>query len=324
MLAQLKNQISQGIRLKSTGLKSSHFKSTGFKTKALAAIFAAGLLVGCANNAMQSDAALQVDIFNPQEASMFPVSSSFISGEGEVLLVDAQFQRNDAQTLVDKIKASGKTLKTVYVSHYDPDFYFGLDLIVDNFPNVKIYTTPSTLKKMKVMAGRKLAYWGPILKENAPERLVMPDVLKGDMLTVDGQTVKIIGLEGHDPSHTFLWIPSSKTVTGGVPLYDNMHAWMADNQTPESRQSWLKTLDMIEALKPEKIIPGHYLGKSTMDLGTVERTRAYIKAFEKQAAQATDSKDLIARMKALYPTYKGVDGLALSAKVIMGEMKWPQ
>ena len=295
-----------------------------FRSTLLATLMATATLAGSATTHAASIDPLNVDVFNPGAASLFPVTSSLIIGDSEVLLVDAQFQRNDAQTVVDKIKASGKRLTAVYISHYDPDFYFGLDLIADNFPSVKFYATPTTAKKINATAQPKLDYWGPILKENAPERLALPKAIKGDSLMVDGQRVQIVGLDSHDPTHTVLWIPSAKTVTGGVVLYENVHVWMADNQTPESRQSWLKTLDMIVALKPEKIIPGHFIGDSDMKMAAVEHTRSYIRAFEQQAGEAKDSTDLINRMRALYPSFTNVGDLELSAKVIMGEMKWPQ
>ena len=54
--------------------------------------------------------ALDIDVYNPGEESTFPVSSVLVTGEREALLIDAQFQRNDAENLVRKIRASGRTL----------------------------------------------------------------------------------------------------------------------------------------------------------------------------------------------------------------------
>lgn len=86
---------------------------------------------------------LTMEVYNPGEKSVFPVSSEIISGKHEVALIDAQFQRNDAEALVKKIKATGKKLTTVYISHSDPDFYFGLDVIKAAFPEAKIIASPA-------------------------------------------------------------------------------------------------------------------------------------------------------------------------------------
>lgn len=101
------------------------------------------------------------------EKSIFPVSSEIISGKTEVALIDAQFQRNDAEALVKKIKQSGKKLTTIYISQADPDFYFGLDVITKAFPQAKVLATPQTIEEIEATKDGKMAYWGPILKENA-------------------------------------------------------------------------------------------------------------------------------------------------------------
>ncbi len=267
---------------------------------------------------------LQTTVFNPQDKSTFPVSSVLISGKTEAILVDAQFQRNDAEAVIELIKQSGKTLTSIYISHGDPDFYFGLDVITAAFPAAKVLTSAETQKYIKATMDPKKAYWGPILKDNAPQQLIVPEVLQGDTLLVDGEQVKIVGLNGHDPKHSFVWIPSSKTVLGGVVIFGNMHVFLADSQTVELRQKWHQTLDVIAKLQPDTVIPGHMLGDKPLTMQAVNFTRQYIRDFETAAAASADSAELIAKMKASYPAIGGDSILALSAKVIMGEMKWGQ
>lgn len=47
---------------------------------------------------------LTLEVYNPGEKSVFPVSSEIVSGPHEVALIDAQFQRNDAQELVKRLR----------------------------------------------------------------------------------------------------------------------------------------------------------------------------------------------------------------------------
>lgn len=290
-------------------------------SKAIKASALVALVITAANAV---SATLETTVFNPQEKSMFPVSSVLITGPKEAILVDAQFQRNDAQSVVELIKKSGKKLTTIYISHGDPDYYFGLDVITAAYPDAKVVSTAETQEYIKASMAPKKAYWSPILKENAPQSLVVPDVLQGDTLMIDGEKVKIIGIDGHDPEHTVVWIPSTKTILGGVVIFSNMHVFLADTQTPESRQKWLKTLDNIEKLKPKTVIAGHMLGDKPMTIEAVKFTRKYINDFESAAKSAKNSGELIAKMKANYPTIDGESILELSAKVITGEMKWGQ
>ncbi|WP_209016257.1 MBL fold metallo-hydrolase [Roseibium sp. RKSG952] len=276
---------------------------------------------------MISTAAMAADLkitqFTPNEGSLFPVSSNLVEGPSEVLLVDAQFEKDDAEQLVSMIQATGKPLTTVFISHKDPDFYFGLDTIRAAYPDVKIVATPETVKGIEKTIQLKYDFWGPILKENAPTELIIPDVLEGDSLTVDGETIQVVGLDGHDPVHTFLWAPTEKTVLGGVVLYENVHVWLADNQTPESRDNWRATLEQITALNPERIIPGHVIGDSAEDESIVDFTKEYVATFEAASEEAENSAALVAAMQEAYPTFENVGDLELSAQVIEGERSWP-
>jgi len=271
---------------------------------------------------------LKLEVYNPGAKSMFPVSSELVMGQADAVLIDAQFQRNDAEALVQKIKASGKKLTTVYISHSDPDYYFGLDVIQAAFPDAKIVATPQTVAAIQASKDGKLAHWGPILKDNAPKAVVVPQPLAGDSLELEGRKIQIVGLDGPTPERSFAWIPSLKTVVGGIPVSANIHVWVADTQTPASRRSWIKTLGRIEALHPKTVVPGHYLqnadGSAPYSLASVKFTRSYLQAFETEAKKAKDSAALVAAMKKRYPKLEGTSSLELGAKVIKGEMKWPQ
>jgi glyoxylase-like metal-dependent hydrolase (beta-lactamase superfamily II) len=265
---------------------------------------------------------LTMDVYNPGEKSIFPVSSEIVSGEKEVVLIDAQFQGNDADQLIEKIKATGKTLTTVYISHSDPDFYFGLDKIKAAFPQAKIVATPETIAAINASKDGKLAYWGPILKENAPQSVVVPQPLQGNSFMVDGQKIEV---KGPTPDRTYMWIPALKAVVGGVPVAgNNIHLWVADTQTPQSRADWQQTLESIKALKPEVVVPGHFLPGAPQTLESVSFTQNYLTTLENALPKAKDSAQLIAAMKKQYPGLKDESSLELSAKVLKGEMNWPQ
>ncbi|AHM72341.1 MBL fold metallo-hydrolase [Yersinia hibernica] len=267
---------------------------------------------------------LKMEVYNPGEKSIFPVSSEIISGKTEVALIDAQFQRNDAEVLVKKIQQSGKKLTTIYISQADPDFYFGLDVITKAFPQAKVIATPQTIEEIKATKDGKIAYWGPILKENAPTQIIVPQALRGNSFTVDGQKINVEGLDGPSPEKTFVWIPSLKAVVGGVAVSGNIHLWVADTQTAESRQNWLTTLEKIKALQPVTVVPGHYLDNAPQTLESVTFTQRYLTTLNTEIPKAKDSTALIAAMKKHYPELKDESSLELSARVLKNEMKWPQ
>ncbi|MGP6473333.1 MBL fold metallo-hydrolase [Rahnella aceris] len=266
--------------------------------------------------------ALKMDVYNPGEKSVFPVSSEIITGDKEAVLIDAQFQRNDAEKLVEMIKATGKKLTTVYISQSDPDYYFGLDVIHAAFPDAKIVATQATIDQINASKDGKVAFWGPQLKDNAPKSVVVPEPLKGTTFELEGHKFEV---QGVDKERTFVWIPSLKAVVGGVLVNgNNMHVWTADTQTPKSRKQWVEALNEITGLNPQVVVPGHFLPGAPKTLASVEFTRQYLLTLEKELPKAKDSAALIAAMKKHYPQLKDDSSLQLSAKVLKGEMKWPQ
>lgn len=291
---------------------ASHSDATG----------ASGTSGAASRTAPTVPSALTTQVFNPGEQAIFAVTSVLVEGQKDAILIDAQFSAAEARKLAERIKASGKRLTTIYISHGDPDFYFGLDTLQAAFPQAQILATPKTIAHIQETKDAKLKVWGPQLGANAPKAIVMPQALRGDTLTLEGQALQIVGLEGPTPDRTFVWIPSIQTVAGGIPVQWGSHVWMADTQTPASHAHWLQTLERIRALRPAVVIPGHFSGPMPKGFAAVDFTADYIRAFDAETPKAANSAQLIDAMKKRYPQLGGHDSLALSAKVAKGEMQW--
>jgi glyoxylase-like metal-dependent hydrolase (beta-lactamase superfamily II) len=51
----------------------------------------------------------------------------------------------DVKQIADGIAATGKTLKTVMISHAHPDHFMGLDVIIERFPAVRVVSTQNVV-----------------------------------------------------------------------------------------------------------------------------------------------------------------------------------
>jgi hypothetical protein len=264
---------------------------------------------------------LTLDVFNASENS-FGVASVIVSGKTEAVLIDAQFTLADAEAVAQRIKNSGKKLTTIYVSHGDPDFYFGLEVFKKYFPEVTAYATPSTVEHIKATAQKKLEVWGGRLGKAITSNVVLPQVLQGNTINLEGEKLEIIGLDEF-PSKTFVWIPSIKAIVGGINVFGNtFNLWMADAQTPEARKAWISILDKITALHPDIVVPAHADDKAAFDLTSVKHTKEYIQFYEEALKTNKSSESLIKAIKAKYPSLTFDVALQLGAKVNTGEMKW--
>ncbi|EMG7111403.1 MBL fold metallo-hydrolase [Enterobacter cloacae] len=264
-------------------------------------------------------APLTIDTYNPQNKGMFAVSSTLVSGPKEAVLFDAQFNVKDGEALVDKIRKSGKTLNKIVITSGDPDFYFGLQPLVKAFPNAKVVATQQVVDHIKATKDAKLAFWGQQMKDGAPTELIVPQVLASTTFMVDGEKIDI---EQPESYAAYVWIPSAKTILGGTGVAWGIHVWTADTQTPASRKEWQQTLESMAAHKPERVIPGHYLGTPPAGSGALDFTRDYLQRFEQALSEHKTSTGVISAMKKQYPGLAEESSLELSAKVNTGEMKW--
>jgi glyoxylase-like metal-dependent hydrolase (beta-lactamase superfamily II) len=254
---------------------------------------------------------------------IFEVASVVLEGEREAALMDAQFSADNAQRVVELIKSTGKELTTIFISYSDPDYYFGLDLIARQFPNAKIYAAPQTVYLINATKDDKTAIWSPQLGANAPERIAVPAAIDSDHFMLEGRRIEIRQIAG-DEQHPFLWIPSARTILGGVYISDAEHLWVADAQTGEDRAKWLTGLDAMRKLDPAYSIPAHFIaGKSSFrGDAPIVFTRNYLTALENALKGATGSEQVIRKMKSLYPGLDGESSLEMTARVLTGETPW--
>lgn len=264
---------------------------------------------------------LKLNVYNASE-NAFGVASVIISGKTDAVLIDAQFTLADADKVAQEIKNAGKKLTAVYVSYGDPDFYFGLEVLKKYFPEVTAYASPETVEHIKATAQKKLDVWGGQLGNKVTSNVVLPQVLKGNSIELEGQKLEIVGLDEF-PNKTFVWIPSIKAVVGGINIFGTtFNLWMADAQTAEARKQWIAVLDKIEALHPAIVIPAHANNASPFDISAVKHTKNYIQFYEEALKTNKTSAELIAAIKAKYPALTFETALQIGAKVNTGEMKW--
>lgn len=271
-----------------------------------------------------------VAISKPLEIQVIPTSvtsmhanMTLIMGEKSAVLVDAPFSRADAHRVVAAIIDSGKTLETILVTHDHPDHFFGLDVLKDAFPDAKVVAHPVVVKDITRSIPIKFKRWNPLLGVNAPRRGVIPVALPDDSITLEGHKLTLIGpMQGDHARSTVLWDGETQTLVAGDLLYNGVYVWLGEHRKPQY-DAWRKALDTLAAMHPARIIAGHTRPGLPDDSYSIEWTRAYIDAFEREAGKTKSSKDLGDRMRALYPTAVDVAGgflVGVSSQVGTGEI----
>jgi len=293
--------------------------------KTLARLIApAALTLGAAatDAAAQTPAApLTLQVYNA-DANSFHVNAVLVAGQTDAVLLDTGFTRADALRIAAMVLDSKKTLKTIFISQADPDYYFGIEVLKQYFPDAKVVTTAPTLKKIQATLATKLQVWGPRMGANAPKNVPLPEVLAGNNIALEGQTLEVRGLDDSLPHRSYVWIPSIKAIAGGVNVYAGLHLWTADAQSVQERADWSKKLGAMAALQPAVVIPGHSAPGAKQDISQIAWSQAYLARYEQELPKAANSGALIGAMKQAYPEAGLGIALDIGAKVNKGEMKW--
>lgn len=283
-------------------------------------------LAGC-NDSKDSDQVstgankeLTLQTYTPGKDAIFAVASTVISGEKDAILVDAQFQNKYADEVIKLIQKSGKNLKYIYISHSDPDYYFGTYEILKAFPKAKVVSTAQTAYLIQASKDDKLAVWQEQLAGDAPEKIIIPEALNEGYLELDGKRINV-ELDNEDSAHSFLWIPSLKTVLGGISVSYDAHLWMADTDGVTGINQWTKQIEKIQSLNPVKVIPGHYV-ESDFSVKPLDWIKGYLTQFKMAVTQNKTSSEIIGFMKKQYPNLADEPTLEMSAKVFAKELDW--
>jgi glyoxylase-like metal-dependent hydrolase (beta-lactamase superfamily II) len=274
-----------------------------------------------ATDAAAQTAPLTLQVYNA-DVNSFHVNAVLVAGKTDAVLLDTGFTRADALRIAAMVLDSKKTLKTIFITQADPDFYFGIDVLKQYFPDAKVLTTAPTLKKIQATLPAKLEVWGPRMGANAPKNVPLPEVLSGNVITLEGQTLEVRGLDDSLPHRSYVWIPSLKAIAGGVNVFGGLHLWTADTQSVQERADWGKKLGVMAALQPAVVIPGHSAPGAKQDASQIASSQAYLARFEQELPKAADSGALIDAMKKAYPDAGLGIALDIGAKVNKGEMKW--
>lgn len=264
---------------------------------------------------------LTLEVYNA-DGNSFHVNSTLVYGDTEAMVVDTGFTKADALRIAAKVLDSGKTLKTIFISQADPDYYFGAEVLKQLFPQAEVVATPAVRAKIAEKLQGKLAFWGPKMGANAPVNPLLPTAYQGKTLRLDGETIEIRDSEGELAHRPYLWIPANRAILGNVAVYGNVHLWMADAQSNQERHAWAEQLQQMAELKPQVVIPGHMTANTATDSSAIRFSQSYLTAFDQAKSNSKDSAMLIKTMLASYPDAGLPMALEIGAKVHTGEMKW--
>jgi glyoxylase-like metal-dependent hydrolase (beta-lactamase superfamily II) len=245
---------------------------------------------------------------------------TLLYGDCDAVLVDTFLSVQHSKELVDWVAESGKNLTTIYVTHAHGDHFFGLKLLLDRFPNARAFATASVVAAMQnqIKPDFVRSFWEPRFPGQVPSQLVLPEVLEGNTLYLEGEELNIVELGHTDTANTTaLHVPSIGLVVSGDAVYNNTHLYLAECDE-KARGEWLRALDKIDALHPRAVVAGHGVLNPDSSPRHIQETRAYLYDVNATAATTSTPLDLYEKMLALHPDRVNPGSLWATAKALKG------
>jgi glyoxylase-like metal-dependent hydrolase (beta-lactamase superfamily II) len=228
-------------------------------------------------------------------------SATLIYGGRDAVLVDTFMTVEHCSNLADSIVASGKSLKAIYITHGHPDHFFGLQVLLDRFPNAKALATSEVVAKMKLQTAPETLANRRKQLPGLPDVISTANPLEGNEIDLEGNRLVVVRV-GHTDTDdtTCLHVPSIGLVVAGDVVYNGIHPFLSESNR-QTRLEWIAALDKIDALKPSTVVAGHKILGNDDSPRNVEETRQYIRDFIQLNDTTKTARELFEKMLALYP-----------------------
>lgn len=187
---------------------------------------------------------LSVEMYTSRPDASF-VNSYLIDTKAGIVVIDTQFLISEANGLKEQLKATGKPLAAIFITHPHPDHFNGIGVLLEDTPDVPVYATQPTLDGIIAVEALKRAAWTPVYGADYPASTVFPNhiIRSGDSITIGGVAfhVEDIG-EGETSNLTLIHLPATQMLFAGDLAYHRVHPWLVESHS----QAWLRQLANVQ------------------------------------------------------------------------------
>jgi glyoxylase-like metal-dependent hydrolase (beta-lactamase superfamily II) len=259
-------------------------------------------LTSCPSAFANGQHGFSIKVFTSPD-DQFWANSVIIEGTQEVMLVDAQLTKTNAERVLQEIRETKKPLSIIYITHEHADHFLGLEIFREAYPRVRIIANSAVVDRINKVYQDKIDKWKKILGSGATSQVVAIKIFDGNFIQFESSTIEVLkNIQGDTDENTMLWIPEQRILIAGDVVVNDMHVYTAETDS-KAREKWLNSLNKIRELKPSVVVPGHSKVGAPLDASTaVDFTESYLLVFEEELKKAKDPDSLINAMKERFPS----------------------
>ena len=177
---------------------------------------------------------------------------------GGLVVIDVQRDLVHAAQALAAVKAVGKPVRAILVTHAHPNHYTGLGLFRQAFPGVPVYSSEATAEAIRNDTYGANAGTQAEAPAITPREFVAPGITFASDTTLQIDGLTIIAREmgaAEAPADTAYYLPATRELFVGDVILNRLHGPMNEGHTAE----WLSVIDRLDAMYPNVGIvhPGH-------------------------------------------------------------------
>src|ERR1700730_15094341 len=112
-------------------------------------------LISCSSAFAGGQHGFSIKVFTSTD-DQFWTNSVIIEGTHEVMLVDAQLTKTNAERVLQEIKETKKPLSIIYITHEHADHFLGLELFREAYPGVRIIANSAVVGRIDKVYREKI------------------------------------------------------------------------------------------------------------------------------------------------------------------------
>lgn len=203
---------------------------------------------------------------------------------GGLVVIDVQRDLVHAREALAAVRAVGKPVRAILITHAHPDHYTGIGLFKQAFPGAVVYASRATTDAIRNDTYGANAATQQEAPDITPREFVPPgESFDGDVtLQIDGLTIVARELgPGEAHNTTAYYLPASGDLYVGDAVMNRLHGLMNEAATGP----WLGILDRLDVMFPNVRVvhPGHGVSGPKQQL--FEDEREYLRTCRAIAAE---------------------------------------
>ena len=204
----------------------------------------------------------------------------------QCVLVDSGYVSHSAQTLaLVAAVTQGRPLDILINTHLHSDHCGGNALLQSTFPSLQTFIAPGESAFVSPWTPEKLSHQAT--GQRCEPFTFTAVIYPGQTLTLGGREWLVMQAPGHDPHAIMLWCESQRILISADALWENGFGIVFPELVGISAFDEVEcTLNAIECLQPQWVLPGHGRAISDVD-AALRRARSRLEQFRTRPAEHT-------------------------------------